>query len=112
MIIFLQLKLETVPCKPGTWSAALNRGGLISAPDQVEEDIKIVDKVFNLYHRDGQVQYHKKIRPRTSRFVRRHPDCVDINSKVINLFVKIKLNNRVKYLNKTTLLCHCCHDNL
>ena len=67
--------METVPCKPGTWSAALNRGGLISAPDQVEKDIKIVDKLFSEYHMDGGIQHFKKIRKRTTKFIKRHAEC-------------------------------------
>ena len=101
-INYFQLKLETVPCKPGTWSGELNRGGLISAPDQVEQDIRVVDRVFSEYHKDGNIQHHKRIRKRTTKFIRNHPECANMNSKVISLFVKIKLGHRVNYLNKTT----------
>ena len=85
--------------KPGTWTAAVNRGGLVSATEEMERHVKIVDRLFTEFHVANDIRRGPSIRARTINAIKNHPDALGIDPRVIVIFTKLKMGHRIKQLN-------------
>ena len=77
----------------------MSYGGLVAASEQMELDVRNIDKYFSEYHRSGGLQHNQHIRRRTIDFILSKPECQHISRRAVEIFVKIKVGHRITNLN-------------
>lgn len=95
----LQLEYPTVD--PHGWTAERSRGGLRCAEKEFEQWVYAIDDAFNVFHPADKLLSGKGVHGRTSAYISKTNACKGIPEKVIDLFVKIKINARLKHVNAT-----------
>ena len=96
-LYLLQLEYPTVD--PHGWTAERSRGGLRCAEKEFEKWVYDIDDAFNVFHPADKLPSGKGVHGRTSAYISKSNACKDIPEKVIDLFVKIKINARLKHVN-------------
>ena len=96
-LYLLQLEYPTVD--PHGWTAERSRGGLRCAEKEFEQWVYAIDDAFNVFHPADKLLSGKGVHGRTSAYISKTNACKGIPEKVIDLFVKIKINARLKHVN-------------
>ena len=71
------------------------------AEDAFEQWVYDIDDAFNVFHPADKLLSGKGVHGRTSAYISKTNACKDIPENVIDLFVKIKINARLKHMNAT-----------
>ena len=82
---------------PGSW---INLQGkkLVRAQEQLEEQVRLVDREFDVFHGTG-LKAGNDIKQKTIDFILGRDCCKEIPSPVVKIFTNIKFHSRIKYLN-------------
>ena len=82
---------------PGSW-IHLQGKKLVRAEEQLEEQVRLVDREFDVFHGTG-LKAGNDIKQKTIDFILGRDSCKEIPSPVVKIFTNIKFHSRIKYLN-------------
>jgi len=96
-LLYVQLNLPVRQSAPGSW---INLQGkkLVRAQEQLEEQVRLVDREFDVFHGTG-LKAGNDIKQKTIDFILGRDCCKEIPSPVVKIFTNIKFHSRIKYLN-------------
>ena len=100
-IVDFQRGLETGQAEPNTWMflQQLKNRKLKGPTSELCDQVKAMDIVFNDYHGPGcNLRYGKNILAATQTYILSQESTKDILPSVVNLFVKIKIHQRLKVI--------------
>ena len=93
------MKLGYPTVDPDGWTAERSRGGLVGAEDGFKQWVYDVDDAFNVFHPADKLLSGKGVHGRTTSYILKTSKCADVPEDVVDLFVKIKINARLKHVN-------------
>ena len=83
--------------EPGSW-IHLQGKKLVRAEEQLEEQVRLVDREFDVFHGTG-LRAGNDIKQKTIDFILGRDSCKEIPSPIVKIFTNIKFHSRIKYLN-------------
>ena len=103
-LLYVQLNLPVRQSAPGSW---INLQGkkLVRAEEQLEEQVRLVDREFDVFHGTG-LKAGNDIKQKTIDFILGRDSCKEIPSPVVKIFTNIKFHNFKRYLFGRTRAVH------